>query len=364
MSNTIDRRKFLGTTLATGTIAMNSSLLASASAKKSNIKLGFDNFSIRGFGWKAPQIIKYAASLKVDVVLFSDLDVYESLEDKYLREVKKLTDDSGIELHAGTGGICPTSSRAITKYGTSEEHLALTIRVAKALGSPVARCYQGHSADRKGEGGIYRHIEATVKTCKAVRNQAIDAGVKIAIENHAGDMQAWELVMLIEAAGKDYVGATMDNGNAIWAIEDPMVNLEILGPYAVTTGIRDDAVWETENGAMTAWANIGDGHIDWDAYLKLYKKLCPEIPFILEIIFGLPREFKYLTPEFWDIFPKARANEFARFVAMAKRGNAWDHPAERPSGKGSKELSQRQQKFDLEQSLKYCKDKLGLGLKR
>ena len=35
----------------------------------------------------------------------------------------------------------------------------------------------------------------------------MDAGLKIAIENHAGDMQARELKMLIEEAGKDFVGA-------------------------------------------------------------------------------------------------------------------------------------------------------------
>ena len=78
-----------------------------------------------------------------------------------------------------------------------------------------------------------------MKVCRSVRSRAVDAGVKIAIENHAGDMQAWELVTLITEAGRDYVGATLDSGNATWTLEDPLVNLEILGPYAVATGIRD-----------------------------------------------------------------------------------------------------------------------------
>ena len=54
-------------------------------AKHESIKLGFDNFSIRALGWKAPQLLDYAAALKVDVVLFSDLDVYESHSDAYLQ---------------------------------------------------------------------------------------------------------------------------------------------------------------------------------------------------------------------------------------------------------------------------------------
>jgi hypothetical protein len=69
----------------------------------------------------------------------------------------------------------------------------------------------------------------------------------------------------------------------------------------------------------------------------------------------------YLTPEFWSTFPKARAHEFARFVALAKRGRKYRLPEERPSGDASPQLEQAQQKFDLEESLKYCRDVLGLG---
>ncbi len=364
MNHCLSRRVFLDSILAVGIgSAIHPVLTRAASPGKRNIKLGFDNFSIRDLGWKAPQILDYAATLKVDVVFFSDLDVYESLDDDYLVKIKQQADRLGLELHAGTGGVCPSSPRFNAKHGTAEEHLAKTIHTAQILGSPVARCYLGSMEDRKGEGGIYRHIEELVKVCKSVRSRAMDAGVKIAIENHAGDMQGWELAMLIEEAGKDYVGATMDCGNAMWALEEAMVNLEHLGPYAVSTGMRDNAMWDSENGAMTAWTNIGDGQIDWNAYLDRYQQLCPNTPFNLEIISGAIREFPYFQPEFWESFPKARASEFARFVAMAKKGKPFEHPADRPTGERSKELTQAQQKYDLEKSLQYCKEKLGLGLK-
>ena len=69
-----------------------------------------------------------------------------------------------------------------------------------------------------------------MKVLKSCRSRALDAGVKVAVENHAGDMQARELVTLIEAAGKDFVGAVVDSGNATWTLEEPLGNLEILGP--------------------------------------------------------------------------------------------------------------------------------------
>ncbi|HYE74658.1 MAG TPA: sugar phosphate isomerase/epimerase [Blastocatellia bacterium] len=338
----------------------HASLIANSTQTK--LKLGFDNFSIRAMGWKASALLDYAASQKVDVLFISDLDAYESLSDAALKEVKAKADHLSIQMHVGTGSICPTSRTFNKKFGTAEEHLALTIRVAKALGSPVARCYLGNADDRKSEGGIEARINDVVKVCKAVRSRAIDAGVKIAIENHAGDMQAWELAMLIEEAGRDYVGATMDSGNATWTLEDPMQNLEILGQYAVTTGMRDSVVWENTDGAIARWAAIGDGMLDFKAYTKRYAELCPNTPFVLEIISEFAKPLPYLRDDFWGPYSKVRPREFAKYLAMAKRGQA--RAPYQPPAEGDKQKAlQEYQKAELERSLRYCREVLGIGTK-
>ncbi|MBD3266582.1 TIM barrel protein [bacterium] len=359
--NIISRRSFMQTSALT--VAASALAASNAAAKPNNIKLGFDNFSVRACKWKAPQLIEYAASLNVDTLMMSDLGVYESLDESYLKKIKAMADKHGVELQAGTGSICPTS-KAYRRQEPAVEHAKTLIRVAKTLGTDVARCYLGTRADREGDGGIYRHIEEMVKVCKAVESYAKDAGVKLAIENHAGDLQAWELKMLIEEAGKDYVGCTIDSGNATWTIEDPLVNLEILGPYSVSAGQRDSAVWETEEGAKVMWCNMGDGTVDWQAYMKRYKELCPDCPFVLEILsYTWERDIPYLKPEFWDVYPKARASEFARFVAMAKRGEKYTIPAERPKSANQRSSTPEQQKWDLERSLAYCREVLGMGRK-
>jgi sugar phosphate isomerase/epimerase len=361
----MNRRELLGiTATAAITLASNNVIALAEDKKKRNIKLGFDNFSIRAMGWKAPDLIKYAASQKVDVLMMSDLDVYESFEDDYLKKIKMLADEHGLQLHAGTGSICPSSNAFNDKHGTAVEHIKKTIKVANALGSPVARCYQGNSKDRQSDGGIFRHIEDTVNVCRGVRSYAMDMGVKIAIENHAGDMQAWELKELIEAAGSDYVGTTIDSGNATWTLENPIENLKILGPYAVSAGMRDSAIWKSEKGAMVEWTNMGDGGVDWNAYLDLWEKLCPECPFVLEIISGIgAREYPYLNEDFWGPYDKVNAAQFSRFVAMAEKGQPFTAPADRPSGARSDELNQKQQMYDLEKSLEFCKTNLSIGLK-
>jgi 3-oxoisoapionate decarboxylase len=366
-NNLLPRRDFVKTIAAAGTtlaLAGFSSAAAQSSppAGTRKLKLGFDNFSIRALGWKAPQLLDYAASLRMDTILFSDLDVYENHSDSYLREIKAKGDDLGIEIQAGTGSICPTSGTFNKKWGTAEEHLALTIRVAKALGSKAARCFLGNSNDRRSEGGIEARIQDTIKVCKAVRAQALDAGVKIGIENHAGDMQAWELVALIEEAGRDYVGATIDSGNATWAIEDPLVNLELLGPYTVSSGIRDSMLWESPEGAMVQWTAMGEGLVDWKVYMDRFAQLCPDAPVQLEIISGFARGFPYLKEDFWAPYQKVRAHEFARFVALAKKGKPID-PFRPPQGQERRQAEQDYQKAELERSVKYCKEVLGLGRK-
>ena len=41
----------------------------------------------------------------------------------------------------------------------------------------------------------------------------MDAGVKIAIENHK-ELQAWETRQVIETAGKEFVGSYLDTGQS------------------------------------------------------------------------------------------------------------------------------------------------------
>lgn len=327
-----------------------------------NLKLGFDNYSIRALGWKAPQLLEYAAKQKVDTVLFSDLDVYENHSELHLKEIRKRADDLGIEVQVGTGSICPSAKSFNPKYGTAEEHIALLVRVAKTMRSPVARCFQGTWDDRKLPGGLEARWKDTIRICKGIRSQALDAGVKIAIENHAGDMQGWQLVNLIEECGRDYVGATMDSGNATWAFEDPLHNLELLGPYAASTGIRDSMIWESASGATVQWTAMGEGLVDRQRYFDRYAELCPNTPVQLEIISGFNREFPYRQKGFWKDFRDIRAQEFLGFSELAKRGKPRD-TFHVPAGKEKKAAEQEYALAELERSLKYCRETLGLGLK-
>ncbi len=328
-----------------------------------NLKLGFDNYALRAFGWKAPQLLDYAAKLQLDAVLLSDLDVFERRDDASLRDIGRRARDLGLELHAGMLSICPSSVMFDPQRGTAHLQLRETIRVASLVGSPVARCVIGKVDDRRSRGGIRARIAETVKVLRRVHTFAVDRGIKVAVENHAGDMQSHELVALIEEAGRDFVGTTLDTGNATWALEHPDTVLENLAPHTLTTGIRDSALWETSDGAMLQWAAMGEGAVDWKPFFGRFATLCPEVPVILETISGRPIPIPFLRADFWSAYEDARPRDFARFLGLLRGGRP--RKPFRPSGGAARVRSeQRQQKSELERSIRYCREVLGLGRRK
>lgn len=330
--------------------------------RKLGIKLGLDNFAVRAMKWKAPQLIDYAAQLKTDSLFITDFGPFEKFDETYLLDLRKMAADKGLQIQLGSWSICPTSKSFKKDWGTAEEHLALGIRMANALGSPVFRVVLGNADDRKSEGGIDARIADTVKVLKSQRSKAIDAGVKIAVENHAGDMHSTELVRLIEDAGKDFVGANIDSGNALWTLEDPLQSLEHLGPYVATSSLRDSAVWEYEDGAKVQWTAMGDGQIDLKRYFARFAELCPGVPVHIETISGFARPFPYLKADFWKPYSTLPVAQFAQFVALAKKGKPFT-TVKNPEGKDRAETNQLSQKAEIERSIKYCQQVLGLGLK-
>ena len=364
------RRDFLKTLTAGGLVAAASPLsVLAAHHKKTRVKLGYDNFAVRAMNWMVEEHLKYSEKLGIDSLFMSDLDHFKSLKMPYLRDVRKKADDMGIDLHIGTWSICPTSTTFKDKWGTAEEHLRLSIRVAEATGSPVVRVILGNRDDRGTEGGIIARIKDTAKVCRACRTQAMDAGIKIAVENHAGDMQAHEVVTLIEeAGGSSYMGANLDAGNASWTLEDPIENLEIMGPYVVTTSLRDSAIWTSEKGATVQWTAMGKGNVDWVKYFDRFKELCPNVPVHIETISGFNREIPFLEEGFMDLFPEMKASTLSRYLKWARQGSPRE-PWKAPVGPNAdradhnKDLAtQEYQKLEIEKSIRYCKS-IGLGLK-
>ena len=360
---TFTRREFAKTTAAMGlTAALVSPAKASRLLAPNKLKLGIDNFAVRAMGWKAKELIDYAAKLECDTLFITDLNAFNSHEDRHLADLRLKAADSGVSIYLGGWSICPTSVTFRDTWGSADEHLALGIRMAKTLGSPVYRVILGSRKDRLTEGGIDARIDDTVKVLKAARSRAMDAGVKIAVENHAGDMHSLELVRLVEEAGTDFVGVNIDAGNAVWTLEDPLQNLETLGKYVLTSSLRDSAVWRTPDDVKMQWVAMGSGDVDWKTYFARFAALCPDAPVNIETISGAPRELAIESEDFWRSWPQGKPEGFVQFLAWVGRGQP-RQPWSRPTGIDQKRADQDFQRADLEKSIRYCREELGLGLR-
>jgi sugar phosphate isomerase/epimerase len=329
------------------------------------MKLGFDTFSLRFTGWDAHQLLHYARRIGVDVVHFSERGPFKSLDEGYLREVKQEADSLGLAIEMGMGSICPTSTTFSDADGSAVDQVSTMLRIAALMGSPALRCFLGSNADRRTSAPLSSHIEATIATCRSVRSLALDLGVKLAIENHAGDLQGRELAALIERAGPDFVGACIDSGNPLWVAESPYVTLDHLAPYVLMSHIRDTAIWPHPDGAVVQWVAMGEGGIDMATWAARYRESCAHTNFTLEIITSIaPRVLNYLADDFWTVYAETPAREFTRFLQLVQQGRPYTNPVltadwsdMTPEVRAALGVEQQRK---LEQSVQYCRETLDL----
>ena len=338
------RRTF--TTAMCGTLAQ-----AAFPQARGPVKLGLDVYSVRSQQWTPFQILDFCAKQKLKVAHFSEPRFLGSLEPGDLEKVRAYAAKLNIDIQVGMMSICPTSGMFNRAGGAAEQQIARMVNVARTVGSPLLRAVLGNEGDRKGP--IELHIENAVRVLRNVRSLVLDNNLKIAIENHGGDMQARELKTLIVEAGADFVGACIDSGNPLITLEDPHLTLETLAPYVLTSHVRDTAVWRTPEGASVAWVRMGDGNIGIDDYVRKFVQLCPTAAILLEIIvFTRGRIVNYHDPAFWTRFRNTPAWEFARFVTLVDKGTP--RPLDPPPGKEEavkRELEDAEKSFDYTRRL-------------
>jgi hypothetical protein len=169
-------------------------------------------------------------------------------------------------------------------------------------------------------------------------------------------MQGRELKMLIEEAGKDFVGACIDSGNPVWTLEDPKLTLEYLHPYVLTSHIRDSYVWRVPEGAAVNWVRTGEGNVGIREFISKFLELCPGRALSAEIIVTGPRVFPFTNPDFWGPYRRVPAWEFSRFLAIADSGR----PRE-PMPRVPKELAAQHEREHFEASMRVMQEVLGVA---
>ena len=172
----------------------------------------------------------YCTQQKLDAIFLQDSLDPGVRDPKHWAEVRAWSKDTGLHIETGgsalTGAVNPKNPEDRAK---AIAELRMNIDRAAAMGSPIVRTLVAGDRYALPDGPLDRIIESAVQVLREVRTQAMDKGIKIAVENHK-ELQAWETRTLIETAGKEFVGSYLDTGNPVFVAEDPMTTVEELEP--------------------------------------------------------------------------------------------------------------------------------------
>ena len=182
--------------------------------------------------------------------------------------------------------------------------------------------------------------------------------MKLAIENHK-DWRSAEFLEILHAIGSEWVGVTLDTGNNISLLEDPMEVVKSLAPFAFSVHLKDMAVAEYDDGFLLSEVNLGEGFLDIKSMIQYIKKQNPDIRFNLEMITRDPLKVPCLTEKYWATFEQITAVDLGRFLRQVRAQKAKEMLPS-VSDKGA----DTQLKLEIENnrtSLHYAKQHLGFN---
>ncbi len=192
---------------------------------------------------------------------------------------------------------------------------------AKEAGAAVLRtvCSSGrryetyHSAEAFKE--LKKNALASLQLAEPVLRKH---KVRLAVENHK-DWRSKELASMLQQLNSEWIGATIDFGNNISLLEDPMEVVQALAPYAFTTHIKDMGVEEYANGFLLSEVPLGKGILDLPKMIAVCRQKYPDVTFNLEMITRDPLEIPCLTTDYWATFSDLPATELAQTLRMVKQ---------------------------------------------
>ncbi len=179
-----------------------------------------------------------------------------------------------------------------------------------------ARAYVGDRHDRfRGDPPWPAQIDATVEVLRLLSSQLADLKIKVAIETHA-DLTAQELIAILDRLGRDVAAVTLDTGNLVMRLDDPVEAAVHLAPWVVATHVKDAVLAFTPRGLCWQARPVGSGIIPLPDILSALIRANPSIALSIELhprTYDLPIfDRKWLA-----YFPDLRPDSLAEVVRLA-----------------------------------------------
>ena len=209
----------------------------------------------------------------------------------------------------------------LPKDDSDLQRFTAEVSAAKEAGADILRtaCLSGRRYETFDSMSAFQEFrKKSIYSLRLAEPVVRRYGVKLAVENHK-DWRIAEMIEILKLIDSEWVGVTLDTGNNISLLEDPMEVVEALAPYAFTVHLKDMAIEEYVDGFLLAEINLGDGILDVDKMISIIRKHNPDIRFNLEMITRDPLKIPYLTQGYWATFDELPASELARFLYKIKK---------------------------------------------
>jgi 3-oxoisoapionate decarboxylase len=267
----------------------------------------------------------------------------------WARSTRRMKEELGLYVEIQT--FLPREDPAVFEHAVkvAKEAGAESLRVVCLLGRRY-EMFESLAGWKEAVAGFHRQIATAVPIVERHR-------MRLGIENHK-DWRVDEQVALLRQYSSEYVGVSLDTGNNLAVLDDPMETVEKLAPYTFNTHFKDMAVEETDTGFLLSEVPLGEGMLDLKRMVETIRAVRPEVHFSLEMITRDPLHVPCLTDRYWATFSDVPGGFLARALTSV-RANRPRSPLPRISGLSPED------RYALEvehvtRSIDYARAQLGL----
>jgi 3-oxoisoapionate decarboxylase len=283
--------------------------------------IGFDHYTVSHRGLTPEETLEFARTHGLDGVQFLEPSVIDAgLEPDRLAAFLQKVRAIGLYLEVGLPSPNPVRrSRELVQSLSAAEHardLIPHLRAAAALDCRHARVYVGDRHDRfRSDVPWHDQVEATVEVLTLLTPHLLELDLRLAIETHA-DFTAAELLALLDRLDERAFGVTLDTGNLLMRLDDPLEAVSRLAPRVLSTHIKDAVLAFTPRGLCWQARPVGSGILPMTDLLAVLIQTKPGLPLTIELhprTYDLPIfERKWLS-----FFPGLAPESLAAVVRLA-----------------------------------------------
>ena len=286
------------------------------------VRIGFDHYTIAHREFSPEATLDFAREHGFDGVQFLEPAALDrTLDHEALAAIRRAAERGGLYLEVGLPSPNPVRrSRQEERTVTPAEHardLVPHVEAVAALGCRYSRAYVGDRHDRfRTDVPWAAQRGATIKVLKRLSPLLRDLGVRVALETHA-DQTVAELLEMIDRVGPETTGVTLDTGNLVMRLDDPVEAVTRLAPYVLATHVKDAVLAFTPRGLSWQARPIGSGMLPMPDLLAPLLHGRPDLTLSIELH---PRTYDLpIFDKSWlAFFPRLRPESLAAVVRLAE----------------------------------------------